>query len=188
MGALLMPSNIEIKARSGHFDDQKAIAAQLSAGESEIIHQEDTFFNIPQGRLKLRKLSQSRGELIYYERDDSTGPKRSHYHLTHTEDPDSLKTTLGKALGILGVVRKCRTLYLVGQTRIHLDEVEGLGEFIELEVVMREDQNTEEGSIIVQDLMRRLHIAEEDLLQGAYMDLLLKMNESPSPMLTNSKT
>jgi predicted adenylyl cyclase CyaB len=70
------------------------------------------------------------------------------------------------------VVRKKRHLYLVGQTRVHLDEVEGLGEFMELEVVLRPGQSDSEGQSITQDLMILLGVRQEDLLEGAYMDLL----------------
>ena len=76
------------------------------------------------------------------------------------------------ALGVRGVVRKKRTLYLVGQTRVHLDEVEGLGDFMELEVVLHPGQSDAEGQVIARDLMTRLGVAEKDLLEGAYMDLL----------------
>jgi predicted adenylyl cyclase CyaB len=80
--------------------------------------------------------------------------------------------TLSLALGVRGVVRKKRTLYLVGQTRLHLDEVEGLGEFVELEVVLRHGQSDLEGQQIARELMTRLAIREQDLLEGAYMDML----------------
>jgi predicted adenylyl cyclase CyaB len=83
-----------------------------------------------------------------------------------------LKTALRLALGVRGVVRKTRYLYLLGQTRLHLDEVEGLGEFMELEVVLRPEQSDAEGQAIARDLMVRLGVREEDLLEGAYMDLL----------------
>ncbi|HET9912673.1 MAG TPA: class IV adenylate cyclase, partial [Anaerolineales bacterium] len=82
------------------------------------------------------------------------------------------------AYGIRGFVRKTRYLYLVGQTRVHLDDVEGLGQFIELEVVMREGQSDAEGQVIAEDLMERLGVARSDLLEGAYMDLLESSAES----------
>ncbi len=83
-----------------------------------------------------------------------------------------MKSALSVALGVRGVVRKTRTLYLVGQTRIHLDEVAGLGDFMELEVVLHPGQTDEEGQAIARDLMTRLGVEEKDLLEGAYMDLL----------------
>jgi predicted adenylyl cyclase CyaB len=137
-----------------------------------VIPQEDTFFPTVKGRLKLRQLAPHHGQLVYYERTDASGPKRSNYSIFETENPESLKNTLSLALGVRGVVRKTRTLYLVGQTRVHLDEVEGLGEFMELEVVLRAGQADAEGQAIARDLMERLGVAEEDLLECAYMDLL----------------
>ena len=167
-----MASNIEIKARVDDFDALKARAESLSDQPVKVIPQEDTFFNTEKGRLKLRVLAPNLGYLIYYERPDQDGPKRSDYHLAETRDPENLKTALSLALGVRGVVRKTRYLYMAGQTRIHLDEVEGLGHFMELEVVMRAGQSDAEGQAIAEDLMRRLGVREDALLEGAYMDLL----------------
>jgi len=167
-----MPANIEIKARARNFADLRRRAEALSDTPAQVIPQEDTFFHTARGRLKLRQLAPQRGQLVYYERTDASGPKRSNYHIFETQDPESLKTALSLALGIRGVVRKTRTLYLMGQTRLHLDEVEGLGEFMELEVVLRPEQTDAEGQAIARDLMTRLGVREEDLLEGAYMDIL----------------
>jgi predicted adenylyl cyclase CyaB len=167
-----MPVNIEIKARVDDFDVLSARAEALSDVPVKVIPQEDTFFNTEKGRLKLRVLAPDLGYLIYYERPDRDGPKRSEYHLAKTNEPENLKTALALALGVRGVVRKTRYLYMVGQTRIHLDEVDGLGYFMELEVVMREGQSDAEGQAIAEDLMRRLGVREEALIEGAYMDLI----------------
>lgn len=167
-----MPVNIEVKARVDDFDGLKARAEALSDQPVNVIPQEDTFFNTEKGRLKLRMQAPDFGYLIYYERRDQDGPKRSDYFLAKTDEPENLKTTLSLALGVRGAVRKTRYLYMVGQTRIHLDEVEGLGHFMELEVVMREGQNDAEGQAIAEDLMRKLGVRKEALIEGAYMDLL----------------
>jgi predicted adenylyl cyclase CyaB len=167
-----MPANIEIKARSRNFADLRRRAEALSDTPGQVIPQEDTFFHVPKGRLKLRQLAADHGQLVYYERPDQEGPKRSNYQIFETGDPAGLKTTLSMALGVRGVVRKTRYLYLVGQTRVHLDEVEGLGNFMELEVVMRPGQSDAEGQAIATELMTRLGVQEADLLEGAYMDLL----------------
>jgi predicted adenylyl cyclase CyaB len=167
-----MPSNIEIKAYVRAFDEIRRRAEQLSDTPVEVIPQVDTFFNTPQGRLKLRVLSEDKGQLIYYIRPDQDGPKRSDYHLSLTSDPENLKRVLELAYGIRGVVRKTRYLYLVGQTRVHLDDVEGLGQFMELEVVLREGQSDAEGQVIAEGLMAALGVERSDLLEGAYMDLL----------------
>jgi predicted adenylyl cyclase CyaB len=167
-----MPSNIEIKAYARNFDEIRRRAEVLSNQPVNILPQEDTFFNTPQGRLKLRVLSGNQGQLIYYTRPDQEGPKRSDYHIFLTNDPENLKRALELAYGIRGVVRKTRYLYLVGQTRVHLDDVEGLGQFMELEVVMREGQSDAEGQAIAEDLMAHLGVERSDLVEGAYMDLL----------------
>jgi len=167
-----MPTNIEIKARARNFTDLARRAEELSDTPAQLIPQEDTFFNTVRGRLKLRQLAPDRGQLVYYERKDASGPKRSDYLLVETSDPSAIKAALTAALGVRGVIRKKRTLYLVGQTRIHLDEVEGLGNFMELEVVLRPEQSDTEGQAVASDLMTRLGVQEQDLIEGAYMDIL----------------
>lgn len=167
-----MPSNIEIKARARNFNEIRRRAEQLSDVPVEVIPQEDIFFNTPQGRLKLRILSGDRGQLIYYIRPDQEGPKRSDYHIFDTPDPANLRRVLELAYGIRGIVRKTRYLYLVGQTRVHLDDVDGLGQFMELEVVMQEGQSDADGQAIAESLMTSLGIERSDLIEGAYMDLL----------------
>lgn len=168
-----MPSNIEIKARARNFEDLKSRAEKLSDTPVQVIPQEDTFFITPQGRLKLRVLP-DHAQLIYYTRPDQDGPKRSDYHIARSEDPENLRRVLELAYGIRGVVKKTRYLYLVGPTRIHVDDVEGLGQFMELEVVMGEGQSDAEGQKIAEGLMASLGVERGDLIDGAYMDLLEK--------------
>ncbi len=167
-----MPTNVEIKARLRDRTAIEARARQLTDLPVEIISQVDTFFATQKGRLKLRELAAHRGQLIYYERVDQGGPKRSDYHIFETRDVAGLRETLALALGVRGIVKKVRSLYLIGQTRLHLDQVDGLGDFMELEVVLRPDQSDAEGMAIATDLMHRLGISDSDLLEGAYMDLL----------------
>jgi predicted adenylyl cyclase CyaB len=167
-----MPANVEIKARVGNPARLKALAEALAGTPGQHIVQEDTFFAVPRGRLKLRKFSSNSAELIYYEREDGPGPKESRYSISRTREPDSLKAVLQVSLGVRGVVRKTRTLYLVGQTRIHLDEVEGLGSFVELEVVMQPSQSHADGVQIARELMGKLNIQESELVEQAYIDLL----------------
>ena len=171
-----MPANIEIKARVKDFSSLKKRAESLSDKPVQIIPQEDTFFVIPEGRFKLRVLSADHAQLVWYARVDDTGPKRSDYQIYETHDPEALKTTLSLALSVRGVVRKVRYLYMAGQTRIHLDDVEGLGYFMELEVVMRPGQSDAEGQAIAEDLMTKLGIDSTDLLDGAYMDMIETAN------------
>ncbi|RMC22792.1 hypothetical protein DUI87_00203 [Hirundo rustica rustica] len=114
-----------------------------------------------------------RGELIFYERPDSAGPKLSSFTITPTADPEGLQAVLAQSLGTLGTVTKERLLLLLGQTRLHLDRVQGLGDFLELEVVLRPEQSVEDGQRLARELLRDLGIGERDLVCGAYLDLLL---------------
>lgn len=169
-----MPANVELKARIPSVDALLPRATALADEDDhpQLMHQDDTFFNVPHGRLKLRVFADGAGELIHYHRPDAAGPKVSDYLITAVADPDSLRDVLERACGVIGRVVKRRVLVLVGQTRIHLDRVEGLGEFLELEVVLRAGQSEAEGIAIAQALMEALGVPAEALISGAYLDLL----------------
>ncbi len=174
-----MARNIEIKARVESIDSMSPRAAALAdAGPIELV-QDDTFFACQRGRLKLRVLAPDKGELIFYRRADLRGPKESFYLLSPTADPDTLRETLSLAYGQVGRIRKKRTLYLVGRTRIHLDRIEGLGDFIELEVVMEQDEDLKNGQATALEIMRQLNIFPEQLVEGSYIDLLQPSGQSP---------
>jgi predicted adenylyl cyclase CyaB len=167
-----MARNIELKA---HVTDLPALTARAAAIADEgpvEIRQDDTFFACDRGRLKLRAFSSDEGELIFYRRADQHGPKESFYIRTPTRSPDSLREALTLAYGEVGRVRKRRTLFMVGRTRIHLDEVDGLGKFVELEVVLREGEPAEAGQREAEDLMARLQVDPSQLIDRAYVDLL----------------
>ena len=173
-----MPTNIEIKARVADPARKDQLAAQLARTPPTILHQEDTFFPCAQGRLKLRQLSADHGELIAYLRADVAGSKQSDYLLSRTDAPAALRAVLASALGTGVVVTKTRRLYLVGQTRVHLDEVAGLGSFLELEVVLTDGQPPEEGHRIAREIMAELEVSDADLIDRAYADLLAQVNPS----------
>ncbi|PQO35169.1 class IV adenylate cyclase [Blastopirellula marina] len=166
-----MARNVEIKARVRDMARLRHLAAELATDGPWTLDQVDIFFHAHHGRLKLRTINDEESELIYYHRDDYAGPKTSTYARSVTPDPVGLRQILSAVLGELGQVRKRRTLYLVGQTRIHLDEVEDLGNYMELEVVLREGQSPTIGEAIAEDLMERLEIRRRDLCDGAYLDL-----------------
>jgi predicted adenylyl cyclase CyaB len=167
-----MPRNVEIKAHIESVDRLlPSVRAIADGGPTEIL-QDDTFFSCPNGRLKLRAFSETSGELIFYRRPDQTGPKESFYVISPTASPNTLREALTLAYGQCGRVRKQRTLFMVGRTRIHLDKVEGLGHFLELEVVLTEDESTEAGVAVAHELLGRLGISPQQLIEGAYVDLL----------------
>lgn len=169
-----MPRNIEIKARIPSIDTlAEALRLLPHQGPVEIF-QDDTFFRCDAGRLKLRAFSDTEGELIFYRRDNQQGPKESFYVRAPTRDPSALRQALGLAHGETGRVIKQRTLYLLGRTRVHLDRVQGLGEFLELEVVMQDDEPLDAGIEEAHRWMAQLGVGPGQLVEDAYVDLLAR--------------
>ena len=164
--------NVEIKALVNDFDTVHALVANIADSGPIDTLQEDTFFNYRKGRLKLRKFSDSDGELIYYDRENNSEPTECNYTIVKTSEPDAIGKVLGESLGVRGVIRKRRTLYTTGQTRIHLDDVDGLGKFIELEVVLSPEQSVSDGRSVINSLMEKLGISKSDLIDCAYIDMI----------------
>ena len=171
-----MGRNIEIKAQIHSVEMwlNKAAAA-ADSGPTEIF-QDDTFFRCSNGRLKLRAFSATAGELIFYQRADSADPKESRYFIAPVLQPDQMREVLSEAYTQIGRIRKTRRLFLAGRTRIHIDQVDGLGDFLELEVVLREEESTQQGIAVANELLCQLGVQKSDLVQGAYVDLLGKMS------------
>jgi len=170
-----LPRNVEIKARldgEGALAEVAARAAALGAEGPRIIEQDDTFFACANGRLKLRAFAGGAGELIFYRRADAAGPKESFYVLAPVADCGALREALTLACGQAGRVRKRRELWLAGRTRVHLDRVEGLGAFLELEVVLGPEEATEAGDEEARRLLSALGVAPAQLVEQAYVDLL----------------
>ena len=167
-----MSTNVELKAKAQDFASQRNLAEELSCGKAKFLEQIDVFFNVPEGRLKLRELSPDHGELIYYRRPNQREKKVSNYSIVKSDQPKMLASILSDAYGVCGIVRKRRWLYIVGQTRIHFDDVDDLGYFIELEVVLNEGQTVDEAELVAEFFKRKLGIRDEDLISSAYLDLI----------------
>lgn len=167
-----MAENIEIKAHLRDVARAHRVASALSDKPAETLSQRDVFFHTPRGRLKLRWQGDDRAYLVYYERPDQAGPRSSTFHVAESYDAASLEQALSAALGVRGEVHKRRTLYIVGSTRIHVDEVQGLGCFLELEAVLGAHQSSAQGYAMVSTLMDQLGVSDADLIDVAYIDLL----------------
>jgi len=169
-----MNRNVEIKARDVCPDHTSILAAKICtrAEYPIMLLQTDTFYRSNQGRLKLREFGKEKAELIWYEREDKNHPKTSSYSIAQVTDIEATKDVLSRSNTVLGKVVKKRLLYMVGNTRVHLDRVKGLGDFVELEVVLEENQSYEYGERIAKAIMRQLEISEENLLKGSYMDMI----------------
>ena len=175
-----MPRNIEIKARIASPADAAALRqralALATAPEQQLEQHEEAVVLLElllgRGRLKLRQFADGSAELIHYQRADEAGAKASDYVRVPLVDGGACREALARGLGLLGRVKKRRSVVMVGRTRVHLDAVEGLGDFMELEVVLREGEPDAAGQAEAEALMQALGLADAPRLAGAYLDLL----------------
>ncbi len=167
-----MPRNVEIKARLADFDRTRQRANEISGSKGEVIVQEDIFFHCPNGRLKLRIFADNSAELIAYSRADQAGPKTCEYVISKVPDSQTMRDALERSIGVRSVVRKTRYLFLAGRTRIHVDRVDGLGDFLELEVVLGPGEDEAVGVAEADRLMTKLKIPAAALIDRAYVDLI----------------
>ncbi len=164
--------NIELKARLRDLAEARRTAMALAtAGPMQQV-QVDTYFRCREGRLKLREIVGRPAELIWYARPDTQAPKASDYTLVPVPEPEALKAVLAAALGVRGVVRKRREIFLHQHVRIHLDEVAGLGTFLEFEAVLGPEVDDALGQAQLADLAARFGITTADLLSNSYGDMV----------------
>jgi adenylate cyclase class 2 len=162
-------ANVEIKARVADLASVRERVARLAARRVGVDEQVDTYFRAPHGRLKLRESSLSGAQLVPYVRPDVAAPRRSDYTIVPVEDPDGVKALLARILGVHRVVRKRREIWLAENVRIHLDEVQGLGSFLELEAVFDGDREAEPGERArLEELMGALGVEPGSLLPDSY--------------------
>lgn len=164
--------NVEIKVRLRARAQVEAALARLSARDAGRESQFDVFYNCGSGRLKLRESSRDGAALIHYQRADQAALRASDYALVPVEDADGLRQLLDRALGRSGEVRKERHLYLLDNVRVHLDEVKGLGSFLELEAVVDAAHPEPWCRARAAALLDSLGITPGDELAVAYVDLL----------------
>ncbi len=166
-----MASNLELKSSTDSLAQAHAVALGLGLRPAEILNQTDIYFDVPHGRLKLRLLAGKTAELIQYDRSDDRTSRWSTYTRHEVRDPGILQAMLSRALGVRGVVRKNRTVYLYETARIHLDSVEGLGDFLEFEIVETEENRA---SALMEKLIINFSIAQMDIIGESYIDLIEK--------------
>lgn len=168
-----MHLNIEIKARCQNQATIRELLRERKADFRGTDHQIDTYFVVPNGRLKLRE-GTIENNLIYYQRPDQAGPKASEVHLYRPSEGESLRQLLHAALGTKVVVDKQREIYFIGNVKFHLDTVEALGSFVEIEAI---DTDGSTGAERLHDqcqhYLELFDISETDLLQNSYSDMLL---------------
>jgi predicted adenylyl cyclase CyaB len=170
--------NIELKARLHDMAAAREVAQRVATASLGVQQQTDTYFQCRHGRLKLREIGGQPAQLVSYERPDRNDAKGSDYQLIDIPDPAALKQALSSAMGVHIVVEKLREIYLVDNVRIHLDDVAGLGEFLEFEAVLSADCDDAAGHRQLAELQAAFGIRQEDLLAGSYADLLATANQS----------
>ena len=191
-----MATNLEFKAHCQSFENLYPRLVDLNATHRETVHQTDTYFYVTQvkdaailetckPRLKLREISEARangvtsadetseGWLIYYERPNQSESRYSQYQLSKVSDPSPLKALLTVALGVETIVQKQREVWMFKNTRIHLDTVANLGQFIELETVFQ-GQTEIEAADEHQHVKRTLHLGTADTVAVSYSDLVMQ--------------
>jgi predicted adenylyl cyclase CyaB len=161
--------NLEYKARIDDPESYRAKALEIGAEPQGVLSQTDTYFQVLAGRLKLRETPGRDGELIYYQRDENGIDRASDYEVFPTTDPAALRDLLAGALGVIATVSKRRTLLLLDGSRIHLDNVDGLGNFLELEVPVQEDDAP--ASDKINRLLAELGLTWQECIRASYLDL-----------------
>lgn len=166
--------NVEIKARCSDAVTIRHFLLKHQADFKGTDHQTDTYFNVASGRLKLRE-GIIENNLIYYERSNQAGPKDSHFHLVKIEDAAGLKEVLSRSNGVKVVVKKKREIYYIANVKFHIDQVPGLGSFVEIEAgnnlapELKQEQLKDQCDFY----MKEFGIQEKDLVEVSYSDLLL---------------
>lgn len=163
--------NIELKARLADLQAARNVAQTVATKRLGVQQQLDTYFHCTRGRLKLRQIDGLSAQLVWYARPDQKGPKESQYQLVPISNPETLKAALAAALGVRRVVQKRREIFLLHNVRIHLDEVVGLGSFLEFEAVLGPELDDAAGRAQLEQLIETFAIDPADLLSGSYGDM-----------------
>ena len=166
-----MPRNLEVKARINNLSAAEKVALEIGAIFEGEFFQVDTYFNVKNGRLKLREFDSGFAELIFYHRVEDGFERWSDYEVVKLSDSANLKNLLVKAWGIKVIVEKRRKVYIFKNARIHIDNVSGLGNFIEFEVIYSGDEKQSED--LMKFLINKFALKQEDFIKVSYSDLLL---------------
>jgi len=162
--------NLEIKTEYRNHKNLERLLNEIGAKFVESMHQIDTYFSIPIGRLKLREIDNERAELIYYQRGEKSNKRWSDYYLYSCVNPKELKSFLNKIFPIKIVVNKKRVLYQYCNAKIHIDEVKKLGNFMEIEIEVKRGKNQAEN--LMKELLDYLKIPQRHFIKKSYSDLL----------------
>jgi predicted adenylyl cyclase CyaB len=167
-----MPQNLELKARISSISDAIRAARSFHMRPMGILQQRDVYYNVPHGRLKLRIINTCGAELIYYNRPNKKDHRYSDYCILPVSNPKLTNAFCTAVFSQKVVVTKKRRLYLYKNSRIHLDDVNGLGEFIEFEVLVKYGKR--QAQILLNFLSAQFGIKRSTTIAASYSDLLLR--------------
>ena len=165
--------NVEIKAKCPNPESVRTALRSRNARFAGMDHQVDTYFRVPQGRLKLRQ-GNIENNLIAYRRPDQSGPKTSDVALAPVTNGDEIRAVLERSLGVLVAVDKQREIYYIENVKFHIDQVQGLGSFVEIEACGKPEDDRNPLLAQCRKYMQWFGIREEDLIESSYSDLLLE--------------
>jgi predicted adenylyl cyclase CyaB len=170
--------NLEAKFRLGEAASVRERAEAIGFGFRGILTQHDTFFAVANGKLKLR--TQFDGSwLIHYKRGHEGELELSNYQIVAVPDALNIRELLTVALGVIAEVRKTRTLLARRNIRLHLDNVDSLGDFGEIEAVLADDDNPREYRAEVGEILAALQIRASELIEMSYFELMRTQRTSP---------
>ncbi len=170
----LFMKNVEIKARCYEPERVERILLENGADYKGLDHQTDTYFNVKKGRLKMRQGNIEKS-LIFYDRPNEKGPKQSTFNLYKSGNLEELKPLLESSLGVMVEVKKRRKIFFIDFVKFHIDEVDGLGSFVEIEAGDLDDSKTvEELRSSCDYYIKLLGIKEENLVNISYSDMLMR--------------
>lgn len=166
-----MPENLEIKLQARKLTELERMAEKIGTNIFDG-RQVDTYFQIHQGRLKLRETA-GRSELIFYRRPDTRSARLCSYLTIKIDEPKKVKSALKDLFGVKQIVKKYRKIYLYRTARIQLDRVQGLGTFIEIEIPTHGQMS--HARRLMASLIRKFHLQDEPPIPGSYSDLLANL-------------
>jgi predicted adenylyl cyclase CyaB len=163
--------NLEAKFKLYDLERARKQAEAIKYQFKATLAQRDTFFRVKEGKLKLRE-EESAAWMIFYGREDSDDLKLSSYEIIPIAEPEKTRAMMTQALGTIATVRKTRILMMRDNVRLHLDLVDGLGEFGEVEAVLGEDGDLESSRPAVDELLRTLDVNRKNLIAASYFEML----------------
>lgn len=164
--------NLEAKFKLDDLERAGKQAEAIGYQFKATLVQRDTFFRVREGKLKLREEGSS-AWMIFYGRADSRQLKLSSYEIVSIPEPEKTRELLTRALGTIAMVRKTRILLMRDHVRLHLDHVDGLGEFGEIEAVLGQNEDPERSRPAVDELLGALEVDRNNLIAESYFEMLL---------------